>query len=56
MLYHEEKDFTSGSLSLDLEKEGMIEMSRFEGTIQMALGIRNFKYEFDIMNNPYIKV
>ena len=31
-------------------------MSRFEGTIQLALGVRNFKYSFDIMDNPYIKV
>ena len=29
LVYRRKKTFTSGSLSLDLEKEGLIEMSRF---------------------------
>ena len=56
MIQRNEKTYTQGNFSIGLDEEGSIEFSRFEGTIMMSLGIINEKYEFDILDNPYVAI
>ena len=56
MIFREEKTISNGALSINLEQEGLIEMSRLQDTFIFALGLKNSKYEFDIADNPYISV
>ena len=56
MIVRVEKDYTNIEYSYDLEEIGEISASNYNGSFDFALGIANKGYEFDIMDNKYVKL
>ena len=54
MVSNNEKTFISAGFGYDLQKEGLISMDKFEGTFYFTIGFKNLKYDFDILDNPYV--